>query len=292
MYKVKILDMDIINEIRKRIKANSRDEYDGNDEYENGKAVGLAIALHIIDEVEKEHPVPSGVHEDKAATDYYLSLTNSSYGEGGYLLPRSINEAFKAGAEWQRNKPIPEDVQEAADSVAITKSMDYVDGIPDGGTREHPWNDHDVERGYQAGFRDGIGWERERKTQRVGEEWGDKVAENPEIIFSTDGELTVYSFVGAPRWWATIREAEEALSVFKAGAEWQAMKDGECHEESFEEGAKWQRERLMKEAVEGQVSAIDTARFIDIDQDICDKRLAERKDGDKVKLIIVKEAGK
>ena len=58
-----------------------------------------------------------------------------------------------------------------------------------------------------------------------------EAAENSEIILTTDGELTIYSFVGAPRWWATIREAEEALSVFKAGA-------------------KYERERLMKEAVD------------------------------------------
>lgn len=40
----------------------------------------------------------------------------------------------------------------------------------------------------------------------------------------------------------------EIEAAFVDGAEWQAAKDGECHEESFEDGAKWERERLMKEA--------------------------------------------
>ena len=73
--------------------------------------------------------------------------------------------------EWNDKKFLLEHVEYRAvkqapeadtDGVAITKSIDYVDGIPDGGTREHPWNEHDVERGYQVGFRDGIAYERER----------------------------------------------------------------------------------------------------------------------------------
>ena len=36
--------------------------------------------------------------------DYYLNLPNSSYGEGGNLLPRSINEAFKAGIAYERER--------------------------------------------------------------------------------------------------------------------------------------------------------------------------------------------
>ena len=57
---------------------------------------------------------------------------------------------------------VKQSLEADADNEAITKSMDYVDGIQDGGTREHPWNDHDVERGYQVGFKDGILYERER----------------------------------------------------------------------------------------------------------------------------------
>lgn len=161
----------MIEEIRKRIKArmDNTDAAGDYDEYADGQGVGLAAALRIIDEVEKEHPVPS-------------------------------------------------DVEEAARAYGHKADKDGVGG-------------DDYEDDIEIAFKAGIAWERERKMQRVGEEWGDKVAENPEIIFSTDGELTIYSFVGAPRWWATIREAEEALYVFKAGA-------------------KNERERLMKEAVE------------------------------------------
>ena len=57
-------------------------------------------------------------------------------------------------------------------------------------------------------------------------------------------------------------EIEEA---FADGAEWQAVKDGECHEESFEDGAKWERERLMKDAREhlpkGCETLADTVGF-------------------------------
>ena len=41
---------------------------------------------------------------NKAAMDYYLNLPNSSYGEGGNLLPCAINEAFKAGIAWERER--------------------------------------------------------------------------------------------------------------------------------------------------------------------------------------------
>lgn len=132
----------MIEEIRKRIKARMDNTYavGDYDEYADGQGVGLAAALRIIDDIEKEHP-------------------------------------------------IPEDVQEAAKAYSASVSNGH--------------HFRDLETGFAAGM----------------------LAE---------------------------------------------------------------RERLMKEAVEGQVTEIDTARFLDIDQDICDKRLAECKDGDKVKLIILK----
>ena len=115
----------------------------------------------------------------------------------------------------------------------------------------------------------------------VGEAFGDKLAEKTEILFCTDGELTIYSFVGAPRWWATIREAEEALSLFKAGI-------------------LYERERLMKgaEVIEGIVVG-RVADHINIKVEggdylspkgvmhiVADKSKYEI--GDKVKLIILK----
>lgn len=54
----------LIEEIRKRIKAVSDNtDEPGYDEYTTGQGVGLAIALQIIDEVVKEHPVPDDVQE-------------------------------------------------------------------------------------------------------------------------------------------------------------------------------------------------------------------------------------
>lgn len=185
----------MIEEIRKRIKArmDNTDAAGDYDEYADGQGVGLAAALRIIDEVEKEHPIPS-------------------------------------------------DVQAAA--------------------------------------------------------------ENSEIIFSTDGELTIYSFVGAPRWWATIREAEEALSVFKAGAQYERermMKKGDDELEKmiddFEDWdgsysradlptsyttrdkarffANWQRERLMKEAVECEIGWSDGYRIAPVNEKSMNEALAK-----------------
>ena len=152
--------------------------------------------------------LPLSTEDIKRIVDIYDDCLKLTFEEG---KPAYESEGFYEEVLERFNKekhPVHQPLsEEEIDKAAITKSMDYVDGIQDGGTREHPWNDHDVERGYQVGFKDGILYE---------------------------------------------------------------------------------RERLMKEAVEGQVTAIDTARFLDIDQDICDKRLAECKDGDKVKLIILK----
>ena len=51
----------IIEEIRKRIEARKKNTYHVGDydEYADGIVVGLSYALGIIDEVEKEHPVPA-----------------------------------------------------------------------------------------------------------------------------------------------------------------------------------------------------------------------------------------
>lgn len=64
----------MIEEIRKRIKArkDNTDAAGDYDEYADGQGVGLAAALCIIDEVEKEHPIPEDVQE--AALNYERSL--------------------------------------------------------------------------------------------------------------------------------------------------------------------------------------------------------------------------
>ena len=69
----------IIEEIRKRIKAaeNNIDAAGDYDEYADGRGVGLAAALRIIDEVEKEHPVPADVQE--AARAYSASVSNGRH---------------------------------------------------------------------------------------------------------------------------------------------------------------------------------------------------------------------
>ena len=51
---------------------------------------------------------------------------------------------------------------EELDNVAILKAIDYTDGIEDGGTEKHPWNDEDVETGYINGFKAGAEWQREQ----------------------------------------------------------------------------------------------------------------------------------
>ena len=55
----------LIEEIRKRIKARRTD---GEDAYETGQNVAYSDVLQIIDEVEKEHPIPEDVRE--AANQY------------------------------------------------------------------------------------------------------------------------------------------------------------------------------------------------------------------------------
>jgi hypothetical protein len=90
----------IINEIRERIKANRRDEYDGNDEYENGKVVGLTIALLIIDEVEREHPVPSNAEEAaKKYADEMLAGNNRELAESGHTRHFKMGYVCFAGYE-------------------------------------------------------------------------------------------------------------------------------------------------------------------------------------------------
>ena len=56
----------IPEEIRKRIEARKKNTYHVGDydEYADGIVVGLSYALGIIDEVEKEHPVPADLEAE------------------------------------------------------------------------------------------------------------------------------------------------------------------------------------------------------------------------------------
>lgn len=76
----------MIEEIRKRIKArmDNTDAAGDYDEYADGQGVGLAAALRIIDEVEKEHPIPSDVQEaaEKAALHYDMGTEGVAYQDG------------------------------------------------------------------------------------------------------------------------------------------------------------------------------------------------------------------
>lgn len=51
-------------------------------------------------------------------------------------------------------------------------------------------------------------------------------------------------------------------------------------------GSKWQKEQMMKEAVEGKIRPLDEEIWVEKDS------LSGFEDGDKVKLIIVKEEQK
>lgn len=80
----------------------------GNLSYSNTKALPNMRPYVPAEEIEGTPQevtlIPSNKDEDKAAMDYYLNLPNSSYGEGGNLLPCAINEAFKAGVAWVRER--------------------------------------------------------------------------------------------------------------------------------------------------------------------------------------------
>ena len=70
---------------------------------------------------------------------------------------------------------------------------------------------------------------------------------------------------------------------FRKGAEWQERQDSICSEEVFEDGCKWQKEQMMKDAIPARVS---------FGQVVMQERpisTSVAKDGDKVKVIIVKE---
>ena len=114
----------IIEEIRKRIKArmdntNAAGDYD---EYADGQGVGLAAALRIIDEVEKDHTVPSDVQEasrnyaDKRLLENKRELAESGHtrhfkmgyvGFAGY----EIEEAFADGMLAERERLMKDAVE-------------------------------------------------------------------------------------------------------------------------------------------------------------------------------------
>lgn len=77
---------------------------------------------------------------------------------------------------------------------------------------------------------------------------------------------------------------DKIKTAFKAGANWQEEQDNICYEEIFEEGAKWQNEQMMAKAVDGEVGYWNI-RGLSVNMELPSKF----EEGDKVKLIIVKE---
>jgi len=120
----------IIEEIRKRIKAASdnTDEAGDYDEYASGQSVGLATALQIIDEVKKEQSATAmNQDEIKSCQELYYDIdsciealikarTEHNQEDEGKALFRM--EGLMVAALQQLayfiDKPVPEDVQEAA----------------------------------------------------------------------------------------------------------------------------------------------------------------------------------
>lgn len=90
----------IIEEIRKRIKAavNDSDAAGDYDEYADGRGVGLAAALRIIDEVEIDHPAPSDVEE---AADLYVREWHDNKRE---MFLEPAKRGFIAGAQYERER--------------------------------------------------------------------------------------------------------------------------------------------------------------------------------------------
>lgn len=88
-------------------------------------------AENLIAQLRAVVPAPADIQEDKAATDYYLNLPNSSYGEGGHLLPRSINEAFKAGIAYERERLMKE--AEVVEGIVCGRVADHINIKVEGG---------------------------------------------------------------------------------------------------------------------------------------------------------------
>ena len=75
------------------------------------------------------------------------------------------------------------------DEIATFAAFNYVDNIEDGGTSKHPWNDEDVERGYEQGFKDGVKWLSEQGISFEDTVFPTSCGDNDDSYqFCTDGE--------------------------------------------------------------------------------------------------------
>ena len=78
---------------------------------------------------------------------------------------------------------------------------------------------------------------------------------------------------------------------FYRGAKWQKEKEYTCYEEAFEDGASWKKEEMMANAIETTVH-IDAGGYPYIPQIELydyDKDVPLAKEGDKYKVILIKE---
>jgi hypothetical protein len=81
------------------------------------------------------------------------------------------------------------------------------------------------------------------------------------------------------------------IGAFCAGAEWQKSKkpyDGTDLNISFEQGKLYERKQMMKEAVEGKIYGYDDGSFELIVSWLDMPKESKFKDGDKVRIIVVK----
>lgn len=95
----------MVEEIRKRIKAASdnTDEAGPYDEYESGQGVGLAIALQIIEEVVRDHPVLADIQE-AALLAYPVKEKLNEKGTGKYDKNYHRRVAYTVGRLAERER--------------------------------------------------------------------------------------------------------------------------------------------------------------------------------------------
>lgn len=84
---------------------------------------------------------------------------------------------------------------------------------------------------------------------------------------------------------------EDMVGIARHFANWQKEQEYTCYEEAFEDGASWKKEEMMKDAVDATVH-IDAGGYPYIPQIELydyDKDVPLAKEGDKYKVILIKE---
>lgn len=107
-------------------------------------------------------------------------------------------------------------------------------------------------------------------------EWGRNHFENNSEIVSEDLEEA------ATKWNETASFQPFYMQLDCNGNPCEVKQDITTHKESFKAGAEWHKQQIIKDAVDGEYW--DGSIYLD-------NRPTEYKDGDKVKIIIVKENG-